>query len=255
MDFESIKKSFKELKWYEWVMIAIMVFIAGRSMVLSFMNPSAGGNPPWLTIVNFVSAICGIICVFFCAKANISNFLFAVVNTWVYIVYLYYWKIWGTFWLEVVFYNTANFVSWWYWSKHKDEIETHKTKAKKLTPVQNVLVTAIIVGVTIFVHFALSSLAGDSWLKLSATTGLSATLLSWIDSATFSIGVVAVVLELLRYSEQYVWWIITDVLAVAMYILHFDPVYLTKKTIYLVMAVIGLINWFKLQKERNQVNE
>ena len=58
-----------------------------------------------------------------------------------------------------------------------------------------------------------------------------------------------------RYKEQYFWWIITDVIAVIMYIVYFDPVYLTKKAIYLIMAVIGLINWHKLNKERNQTNE
>jgi len=33
-----------------------------------------------------------------------------------------------------------------------------------------------------------------------------------------------------------------------MFIQHFDPVYLTKKSIYLIMAIIGLINWVKLSK-------
>ena len=46
-----------------------------------------------------------------------------------------------------------------------------------------------------------------------------------------------------------------DVIAVGMYIVDFDPVYLTKKSIYLIMAVIGLMNWIKLQKERNSENE
>ena len=60
---------------------------------------------------------------------------------------------------------------------------------------------------------------------------------------------------MLRYKEQYVWWIITDIIAVAMYIVHFDAVYLTKKTIYLIMAFVGLYNWVKLQKTRNEANE
>ena len=60
---------------------------------------------------------------------------------------------------------------------------------------------------------------------------------------------------MLRYKEQYIWWIITDIIAVAMYIVHFDLVYLTKKSIYLIMAIIGKINWTKLNKERNKNNE
>ena len=70
-----------------------------------------------------------------------------------------------------------------------------------------------------------------------------------IDAATVAIGIIATGLEMLRFREQYVLWLITDVVAVAMFIQHFDPVYLTKKSIYLIMAVIGLMNWWKLQKK------
>jgi nicotinamide mononucleotide transporter len=76
----------------------------------------------------------------------------------------------------------------------------------------------------------------------------------WLDAFTVSIGIIATGLEMLRYREQYWLWIVQDVIAVAMYIVHFDAVYLTKKSIYLIMAVIGVIRWTKLQKERNALN-
>ena len=78
---------------------------------------------------------------------------------------------------------------------------------------------------------------------------------AWFDAFTLSIGIVATVLELFRYREQYIWWIITDIVTVGMYIVHFDAVYLTKRSIYLIMAVIGLVNWAKLHWERNSENE
>ena len=84
MKLENLKKSFQELKWYEYLMGAIMIVIAARAMVLGFTTGSADGNPAWLTVINFISAVCGVICIFFTAKANISNFLFATVNTIVY---------------------------------------------------------------------------------------------------------------------------------------------------------------------------
>ena len=77
----------------------------------------------------------------------------------------------------------------------------------------------------------------------------------WLDAFTLSIGIIATILELLRYSEQYVWWIITDIVSVCMYIVHFDMVYLTKRTIYLIMAFIGLVNWIRLHQKRNPDNE
>ena len=237
---DNIKKSFQELKWYEYVMGAIMVFIAARAMVIGFTTGSADGNPPWLTVINFISAVCGVLCIFFTAKANISNFAFATVNTIVYAIYLVYWHIWGTAALEILFYIPMNFISWYYWAKHRDQELTHKTKTKKLTLLQNAICALIILAAGVFYHSVLVRIGGE---------------VAWFDAFTLSIGIVATILELLRYQEQYIWWIITDIVSVGMYIAHFDAVYLTKRSIYLIMAVIGLVNWAKLHETRNLENE
>ena len=236
----NIKTSFKELKWYEIIMIIIMIIIAGLAVVQAIVHPETSTNPLWLTLINFVSAICGIMCIFFCAKANISNFIFAVINTFVYAIFLWYHKIYGTFALEVLFYQPVNIISWYIWAKHRDEKLIEKTKAKKLTVWQNVLSAALIIAGGVIYHAVLVKIGGT---------------VAWLDAFTLSIGIIAVLLEMFRFKEQYFWWIITDIIAVAMYIVHFDLVYLTKKTIYLIMAVIGIINWNKLQKERNKTNE
>ena len=229
MKLNNLVKSFKELKWYEYLMGTVMIFIAARAMVMAFMTGSSDGNPAWLTVINFISAVCGVICIFFTAKANISNFLFATVNTIVYAIYLLYWHIWGTAALEILF-----------WAKHRDEEITHKTKARKLTMTQNMLCSLIVVGSAVFYHMILVKIGGE---------------VAWFDAFTLSIGIIATILELFRFREQYVWWIITDIVSVGMYIAHFDAVYLTKRSIYLIMAVIGLYNWAKLNKERNTLNE
>ena len=236
--FNNILISFKELKWYEIIMIIIMIGIAGYAVYDAIVNP--GDTPLWLTIINFISAICGIMCIFFCAKANISNFVFATVNTIVYAIFLFYNKIFGTFFLEVLFYLPINFISWYLWAKHRDKKLIEKTKTKRLTVFQNIIATILIIVGGLIYHVILVKMGGN---------------VAWLDAFTLSIGIIAVILEMFRYKEQYVWWIITDIIAVAMYIVHFDLVYLTKKSIYLIMAIIGLINWHKLNKERNSINE
>lgn len=236
--FNNILISFKELKWYEIIMIIIMIGIAGYAVYDAIVNP--GDTPLWLTIINFISAICGIMCIFFCAKANISNFVFATVNTIVYAIFLFYNKIFGTFFLEVLFYLPINFISWYLWAKHRDKKLIEKTKTKRLSVFQNIIATILIIVGGLIYHVILVKMGGN---------------VAWLDAFTLSIGIIAVILEMFRYKEQYVWWIITDIIAVAMYIVHFDLVYLTKKSIYLIMAIIGLINWHKLNKERNKNNE
>ena len=236
---DNLKKSLQELKWYEYLMGAVMIIIAAQAMIIAFTTGASDGNPAWLTIINFVSAVCGVICIFLTAKADISNFFFATVNTVVYAIYLVYWRIWGTAALEILFYIPLNFISWHHWAKHRDEQITHKTKARKLRPWQNVLCTALVVGSACVYHAILVRLGGE---------------VAWFDAFTLSIGIVATLLELFRFREQYVWWIVTDVVSVGMYVAHFDAVYLTKRSIYLIMAVIGLVNWSRLQRDRNKEN-
>lgn len=235
-----IKNCFKELKWYEVLMIIIMVFIAGLAVYNALINPAGTTTPLWLTIINFISAVCGIICIFFTAKANVANFIFGLVNTIVYAIYLMYYKIYGTFYLEILFYLPMNIASWINWARHRDKKLTTKTKAKRLNAKQYVLSGVFVAIVTTVTYIILK--------KVGGTVAL-------LDALTVAIGIVATILELYRYAEQYVWWLITDIIAVTMYIVHFDTVYLTKKTIYLIMAVIGLRNWIKLNKERNKNNE
>jgi nicotinamide mononucleotide transporter len=182
------------------------------------------------------------------------NFPFAVINTTVFMIYLAFFGIWATFWLEAIVYFPMNIISWVNWYKHKDEEDKLLAKSKKLTALQNILVTAIIIGVTVFVHFVLQFLAGDTWMKFATQFGWNIEFMKWLDSSIFAIGVVAVILEMLRYKEQYIWWIITDVIAVAQYAIKRDPVYTTKKTIYLIEAIVGIKNWHKLNK-KNETNE
>ena len=236
---DNLKKSLQELRWYEYLMGAIMVLIAAQAMVVAFSTGTSDGNPAWLTVINFISAVCGVICIFLTAKANISNFVFATVNTIVYAIYLVYWHIWGTAALEILFYIPLNFVSWHFWAKHRDEQMTQKTRARKLLPRQNAACAAIVIGTACVYHAILAQIGGE---------------VAWFDAFTLSIGIVATVLELFRFREQYVWWIITDIVSVGMYIAHFDAVYLTKRSIYLIMAIIGLVNWARLQRDRNREN-
>ncbi len=236
----NLKESFRRLRWYEWLMIAIMTAVAGYSMAAAFIDPSSSRNPAWLTIINFVSAVCGILCIFFTAKASVSNCVFGIVNTAAYIVYLAYWNIYGTMCLELFLYLPMGFIQWYVWSRHRHSVQAELTKTKRLTYRQDALV------------FAAVAASGAAYYCILDAAGGNVALL---DAYTVSMGIIAVILSAFRYREQYVLWLATDIVAVAMYVVMFDPVYLTKKSIYLIMAFVGIRNWWRLNRERNAENE
>ena len=237
---DNLIKSFKSLKWYEWIMIIVMVAIAGWKVVESVFNLNPTADPNWLAIVNFISGICGIICIFFCAKASVSNYVFGLVNTIVYVLFLIHDRIYGTLALELLVYIPLNIFGWIVWARNRDKQDTEKTLSRKLTWWQDIL-SVIAVGFTgVICYFGLSKLGGA---------------VPWLDAYIVAIGVVASMLQLFRFREQYIWWTVSNIVAVTMYIINFDPVYLTKKSIYFIMGIIGLYNWWKLQKERNAENK
>ena len=246
---QKIGKTFKSLKWYEIIMCIAMLGISIYYAVLP-----QEGTPQWLAIINFISGLCGIICVFFTAKANRMNFPFAVINTTVFMIYLAYFGIYATFWLEAIVYFPMNIISWVNWYKHKDEEDKLLAKSKKLNWKQAILVWAIVGIITVIVHFTLAEIAGNTWMKFADQFGWNTEVMKWLDSAIFAIGIVAVILEALRYKDQYVMWLVTDVIAVAQYVLKRDPVYVTKKGIYLIEAIVGIKNWGELAK-KNEMNE
>lgn len=229
----------KRLMWYEWSMAIIMIAIAGYVMVSAFIDPGLTNNPVWLTVVNFVSAVAGVFCIFLTAKAMIRNFVFSIVNTVSYMIYLFYWHIWGTFALECFVYLPIAIVSWILWLRHKDTQDREICKSKRLSKL-----SVVVIGITVAVF----------GLAYSYILDMMGDPVPMLDAYTVAIGIIAITLEMFRYREQYVLWLVTDVIAVIMFIVHFDPVYLTKKTIYLVMAFIGLYNWVRLSR-RNIENE
>ena len=248
-NLSKMARAFRSLKWFEVAMCLAMVGISVYYAILP--QPD---TPRWLAAVNFVSGLCGVVCVFFVAKANRMNFPFAVANTVSFMVFLGYFGIWATFWLEALVYFPMNIISWAKWHEHRDEEDELLAKSRKLTARQHLGVCLLIASFTVVVYLALSAVAGDTWMRFAVKFGWDPAILKWLDSAVFSIGIVAVVLEALRYSEQYVWWIVTDVIAVLQYALKGDPVYTAKKLIYLVQAFVGLHNWNALAR-KNAGNE
>ena len=236
----NLKRSFKDLRWYEWIMMAVMILIAGYTMVMSFVDSSTSDNPTWLTVINFISAIAGILCIFFTAKASISCCIFGIINTAMYVVFLAYWHIYGTMCLEIFVYMPFNIIQWFIWAKHRDHELTEKTMTKKLSYRMD-LAVALLVLVSGFIYYTILDSVGGN--------------VALLDAYTVAIGIIAVCMSAFRYREQYILWLITDIVAVAMYVVFFDPVYLTKKSIYLIMAFVGLYNWWKLNQLRNPDNQ
>ena len=131
--------------------------------------------------------------------------------------------------LNVLFYVPANIVSYVIWTRNKDHDRQDKeVKARSLSGVQLAVALIGIAIVTFAYHFLLEALGGS---------------MTMLDGTTTVLSIFATVLMALRYSEQWLFWIIVDVLTVALWIFAGDPVMIVMWAAYLINAFYGYLMW------------
>ena len=233
MNVGILKRSFRNLRWFEWAMFAVMILIGGFYMITDQTHPM------WYLAANYISSIAGVCCIFLCAHASWPNWLFAVVNTVLYIVVLMYNHVYGTMALELLYYMPTNVLRLVLWRKHADQVEEDKCRTQVMGWPGRIGMLAVVLASATVYHAILVRIGGAT---------------AWLEALVVAIGIIAKYLEIKRFADQYYLWIITDVIAVIQWVILGDGIMITKKSIYLIMAVIGLYNWIRLNRERNAAN-
>lgn len=179
--------------------------------------------------IDLVAAFCGICSVVLCAKGKRSGFLFGLVNVAGYAFISYHNQYYGEVMLNVLFYVPSNIVAYALWTRHKDEDRGgREVKARALSVPQLIVACALIAAVTVAYHFLLESLGGA---------------MTMLDGASTVLSIFATLLMALRYSEQWFFWIVVDVITVVLWCFAGDPVMIAMWGAYLVNAVYGYLMW------------
>ena len=118
--------------------------------------------------------------------------------------------------------------------------KTGEVIKERLTLKKSMAVYAVTAVAIVIYGFVLDKLGGN---------------LPYIDSMSTVISVVAQVLSIKRLMEQWVLWIVVDVVTVIMWAVHFAQggetiATLAMWSVYLVNAIIMFIRWYKESKEK-----
>ena len=186
------------------------------------------------TWMSLIAAVTGAWCVILTGKGKRSSFIFGTVNVVFYAIVSFQAKYYGEVMLNVLYYFPMNFVGWFVWKKHMNE-STGEVIKERLTLKKSFIVYAV-TAVGIFVYGLILDKLGGS--------------LPYIDSMSTVVSVVAQILSIKRLMEQWVLWIVVDVVTVIMWAVHFAQggetiATLAMWSVYLVNAVIMFIRWYK----------
>ncbi len=215
--------------WNAFEIIWLILFCA----VAITITIATKDNPFGFTV--FLS---GVLCVVLVAKGNIMNYIVGTYNT-----IGYAWLAWGNglfgeVGLNILFYLPMNVIGFFMWRKHVD----NGTVTMRKLSVKWVCFLSAVSGVCIAgLGFALSLLTTQNTPYIDATTNV--------------LSVVATILMVRRYREQWVAYIILNVFSVVMWAFRAlsgspeGPLMIVMWSAYLVNAFYGFYNWNKGAKK------
>lgn len=229
---EMIKNEFKGWKPFEisWLLIACIV-ICGLSIY-------------WKdTIMGIISATTGVACVVCTGKGKLSAYLFGVINCVLYAIISYKAHLYGETMLNALYYLPMQFVGFYIWSKHMDN-KTKEVKKIHMKNKQRIIWLLIMIAGTLGYGLILKAL-GDA--------------MPFVDSFTTVSSVVAMIVSIRMYSEQWWIWILVDIFSVYMWYMSFrngndNMATLLMWIVYLGNAIIMCTKWEKeARRNKNEV--
>lgn len=186
------------------------------------------------TLMGILSSITGVACVVCTGKGKLSAYLFGLVNCVLYAVISYRARLYGETMLNAIYYIPMQFVGFYVWKKNMNT-ETHEVKKKHMKNKGRLLLVLAMAAAT-FVYGVILQRLGDA--------------MPFVDSFTTVSSVIAMVISVRMFAEQWWIWVAVDIFSVYMWWCNFQSgsdnmATLLMWVVYLGNAVIMLIRWEK----------
>ncbi|MGN0160244.1 MAG: nicotinamide riboside transporter PnuC [Lachnospiraceae bacterium] len=222
---ENIKRILKNevSGWKKWEVIWLVVacgVIAGLSIY-------------WQdTVLGIISATTGVACVVCTGKGKLSAYVFGAVNTLLYAIIAFRAKYYGEAMLNVLYYFPLQFYGFVVWHRHMNGI-THEVEKIRMKNRNRMILVLVVTVATVAYGYVLKCLGGA---------------LPFVDALSAVVSVVAMIISIRMYMEQWVLWIVVDAVKVFLWIFAFmngnDSIAtLLMWFIYLGNAVIMYFKW------------
>lgn len=184
------------------------------------------------SLMGIISAVTGIAYVIFAGKGKLSAYFFGLINCTLYAIISFNAKLYGETMLNAIYYLPMQFVGFFVWSKNMNQ-KTHEVIKKSMSPVWRV-VLIIITAVCVYLYGLLLNYLGDA--------------MPFIDSFTTVVSVVAMIISVGMFSEQWWLWTAVNALSVYMWWCNFTSgsdniATLLMWLVYLISGIIMLIKW------------
>lgn len=185
----------------------------------------------WL---NIVAGLAGVVSVVMCAKGRTMFYFIGFIQTFTYLALAWQNRFYGEV-LENLFYFVTMIWGIFEWKRNetKNADGTEDVIARKFSPLKWILSIAGTV---------VATLAMGWWLESIGSAQ------AYTDAATNVLAVFAQILMVKRYREQWIWWLVIDVLCIKMWFVAGNWSMVAMYIAWTVNCLYGWFNWSKLNK-------
>lgn len=186
------------------------------------------------THMGIISATTGVACVVCTGKGKLSAYIFGLINCVLYAIISYQAKLYGETMLNAIYYVPMQFYGFYIWSKNMNA-ETNEVDKKHMTNKGRLLTLIGLALCTVIYGLILRGL-GDA--------------MPFIDSFTTVSSVIAMLISVKMFAEQWWIWIAVNILSIYMWLQVFlqgndNMATLLMWIVYLGNAIIMCIKWEK----------
>ena len=186
------------------------------------------------SLLSIIAGISGVISVVLCAKGKISFYFIGFVQTITYLFLSWQNCFYGEV-LENIFYLITMIWGIFIWKKNSttDENGSAHVKAKKFTLIQWILSIVGSIICTVGMGYWLTTIGSHQ---------------AYTDAATNVLAIFAQLLMVRRYREQWIWWLVIDVLCIKLWFVAGNWSMVAMYIAWTVNCIYGWYNWSKLNR-------
>ena len=215
--------------WKKWEVIWLIF----ANLIILGVSAYLGDNA-----LGIITSMTGVTCVILVGKGKMSNYIFGTVNVLLYALTAWKARYYVDVMLNLLYYFPTNIIGWFVWMRHVDK-ESNEVYKERMTVKQDIIVTLISI-IGIFAYSYILKLLGGN--------------LPLVDSMSTVLSIVAQILMIKRYTEQWIVWIVVDVVSVIMWIAALfgegqSIAVLMMWAVYLANAIIMFVKWYKESKK------
>jgi nicotinamide mononucleotide transporter len=178
--------------------------------------------------LEITAVVFGIISVLFARKNNILVYPTGLISTLIFIYILYNFKLYGEFIINI-YYSVMSILGWYLWSRRNNGQEEFPISIMNLKEykISGLIFTATILFIALVYHFF------DKFTDLTA----------YVDAFTTALFFVGMWLMAKRKIENWIVWIIADIISVPLYFYKGLTVSSLQFIVFTIIAILGYKEW------------